>query len=152
MKRVLPALLLLMLLSAALAGDAARVAPADMANRHRLKRPEDIAPPEQIVVPRGASEYRPEGSLLSTAEHRPQQVDLDELHRRKLKLYAGRRVSESLPRADGAQNHAEAQTTSVDVRTEGGTAAAFVFWSFISLCVLLAAWLTTRTLLACRGH
>jgi len=115
-----------------------------------LHRPQDVAPPELIVVPRDPSEYRPKGGLLSAAQHQPRRVDADELLRRKYDLYDGRVVSQSLSGPGGPVSSLPArQPTGPDA---GGNRnlADIGYWSFVAVCALVASWLLTKVILYVR--
>ena len=111
-----------------------------------LHRPQDVAPPEQIIVPRPALEARPEGSLIRTAQHQPRRIDTDELLRRKYDLYAGRKVTRSLPGAGGLVSPADVREPAALQTRQGFTLAAVAYWSFIAVCVLAALWLLAKVL------
>jgi len=110
----------------------------------RLHRPQDCAPPEQIIVPRPPLEARPKGSLISTAQHQPRRVDTHELLRRKYDLYAGRQVTHSLPGAGGPVSPAAVETPAGLTPPQGLTLADVAFWSFVAVCALTALWLLAK--------
>ncbi len=111
-----------------------------------IHRPQDVAPPEHIIVPRPAVEARPKGTLLRTAQHRPRHIDTDELLRRKYDLYAGRIVTHSLPGAAGPVSRMAVQEPAKLHTTDGLNFAAIAYWSFISACTVTGLWLLAKVL------
>jgi len=110
----------------------------------RLHRPQDTAPPEQVVVPRPPSAYRPKGSLLATAHHQPKRVDTDELRHRKLNLYAGHIVTRSLP-APGDPVFPLSVARAPDVETtRRPNLALIIYWLFIAAATAVTVWLLAR--------
>ncbi len=72
-------------------------APAEKpVDRSLLKRPEDFAPAERIIVGRDAREFRKPGSLLESARGDLPQVDTDRLTERKLSMFEGKRFAASM--------------------------------------------------------
>jgi|GEM_PF-5819256 hypothetical protein len=114
-----------------------------------LHRPQDVAPKEQIIVPRDPMECRPKGGLLAGAQHQPRRVDMDELRKRQLGFFAGRMTTESLPLA-GVPVSPPPPPELPDV-TSGTNFAEIAYWSFIAACSFIAAWLLARMVMnACR--
>jgi len=149
--RMLPTTMVVMLAAAAATcADGGKPSPEDEANRSRLHRPEDTAPPEQIIIPRPYTDYRAKGSMLAKARHQPKRVDVDELRRRRLDMYKGQRTSRTLPGASQSGVPHVAQTPVGVVVEDRVSTAAVAFWSFIAACVLCAAWLITRVVLSRR--
>jgi len=64
--------------------------------------PQDFAPADLVIIARPPEEYLPQGSLLSSGARQKRQVDLDELRRRKIAMYAGRPEIRALPSASDA--------------------------------------------------
>ena len=129
---------------AALLADEEKKPDEEKFHAERLHRPQDTAPPKQIIVPRPPSDYRPKGSLLATAHHQPRRVDTAELHRRKLNLYAGHIVTHSLP-GPGRPVSPVAVTRTPRVETrEGPNFAVITYWSFIAVAAFVTLWLLAK--------
>jgi hypothetical protein len=117
-----------------------------------IHRPEDVAPREQVIVPRHYTEYRARGGLLRQAAHKPSQVDTAELRRRKLKMYDGGQLTVGIGETPQAPEQA-APVEAMPARDDGGFSwAAFVFWGFIGLCFSGALLLITRVIADRRPH
>jgi hypothetical protein len=115
----------------------------------KLKRPQDFAPPELVVVPRPAEEYLPKKSLLAQGVGGRRPVNAAELHRRQLAMYSGVRQTNSVPGIAGdATGPVVAPVTSLPPAEFNWGAAAF--WGSVGLMVLVALALLTRTLLSFR--
>jgi hypothetical protein len=143
---ILSGVLMLVFVSAALPADDGGAKKDDAASGV-IHRPQDVAPPDLVIVPRPASDYRPEGSLLSQAAHQPRMVDLDELARRKQAQYAGETFTGELP-VPGCAAVASVPPTPMppqDVE-ERGMASVF-YWSVTGAMVLAAFWLTLKACL-----
>ena len=115
-----------------------------------LHRPQDQAPAELVIVPRPPEEYLPPGSLLSTGVRAKRPVDLEELHRRKLSMYAGRPETRSLPSTSDAPAGPPPLVLADAPLAPGTNFGALVFWSLVSCCVVVTLWLLLRVLLALR--
>ena len=73
-----------------------REAANDLKNEHMLKKGEDFAPSERIVVGRGERVFRKTGTLLETAVGTVALVDQNQLLSRRMAMLEGQRFSESL--------------------------------------------------------
>ena len=150
MKGVRAAAFLVMMTAAAsprLFGEEAAQASGEAVRTGVIHRPQDVAPPELVIVPRPPEEYLPKGSLLATGARGPRQVDLDELRRRKLDMYAGKASTDSLPLAAGAVCPVASLPVPQPVRPPQRDLAALLYWSVVAGCLLGAAWLFLRVFL-----
>ena len=111
----------------------------------QIHRPQDVAPPELVIVPRCACDYRPPGTLLATALHQAVRVDADELLRRKYDCYDGKLVNSSLPTDAGPVLFVPAGALTENRSTDDRNLAVITWWIFITGCVVTTAWLLTRT-------
>ena len=116
--------------------------------RELIHRPQDVAPPEQVIVARPYTDYRVEGGLLRQAAHQPRRVDLDELARRKRGLYAGKTYTNRLP-ALGEADGVIAQQAPIVIRDgrERGSLAVIAYWTVMMACGVAAAWLLMKSVL-----
>lgn len=155
MRRVgLPAVTAAMLaLCGVLGADEPGESPRNVVPPDRLHRPQDVAPPELVIVPRPPSEYRPEGSLLRTAHHRPRRVDIEELHRRKLDMYAGHVIPHPLPSPSGTVSSvARAKPEALKPGQERNLAGT-AWWCLVAGCAVAAFWLFGKVFInLCRGR
>jgi hypothetical protein len=140
------AAMMLALAARARADDAADEPSGDDVPPGVIHRPQDVAPPELIIVPRPPSEYLAPGSLLSTARHEPRQVDTDELLRRKYDLYAGGMVTHSLP-GPGGTGSPIVPGGAAEPESRRLNPAAVTWWTFIAACMGLASWLLAKTII-----
>jgi hypothetical protein len=112
-----------------------------------LHRPQDVAPQELVIVPRPPEEYLPKGSLLAAGARGPRQVDLDDLRRRMLDMYAGKPATDSLAPVDGAAVAPAPAPPPGRPRDEERGLAALVYWSLIAGCAVSALWLLLKVYL-----
>ncbi len=77
-----------------------REAANDLKNEHMLKKGEDFAPSERIVVGRDERAFRKTGTLLETAVGTVALVDQNQLLSRRMAMLEGRRFSESIAYPD----------------------------------------------------
>jgi hypothetical protein len=137
-------------LATAAASFAADNAPAEETVRPELvHRPQDQAPAELIIVPRPPEEYLPEGSLLAAGAREKRQVDLDELRRRKIEMYAGRLETRTLPSASDAPSAGRPLALELPPAPQANFGVV-VFWSLVAACVAASLWLFLRVALALR--
>ena len=115
----------------------------------RVNRPQDFAPPDLVIVPRPPEEYLPQGSLLAAGAREKRQVDLDELRRRKIAMYAGRLETRTLP-SDSDGPSAE-RPLAIDLPpAPPANLGVVVFWSVVAACIAVSLWLFLRIALAFR--
>lgn len=111
-----------------------------------IHRPQDLAPPEQFIVPRPPVETRPKGSLLRKAHHQPRRIDTSELLRRKYALYAGEIVSHSLPTPGGPVSPLPPRQAAEFQPKNDRNFAAVAFWAVIAACATAALWFLLKVL------
>lgn len=112
-----------------------------------LHRPQDVAPSEQVIVPRPPEEARPKGSLLATAQHPPRRIDTEELLRRKHGFYEGHVICRSLPGAVGPVSPvAGGRPTDLAVG-QGAELGTVVYWLLLAATALGALWLLIKVFL-----
>ena len=111
----------------------------------QIKRPQDFAPPEQIVAGRDLTSFRKPGTLLAGTTREIPKVDEADLLERKYAIYSGERFYRGPTRGAEASDRsglARHGTTAGTVEPPRGSALGWFGWGLMTAIVasVLVAW------------